>query len=126
MDNHDLSKSGKPIALVCDDEPLILMDTSDMVADEGYDVVEVATAEEAFEFLVTHPSVQLVFTDVQTPGSMTGFELAWKVAERWPQISVVVASGAAAPQEGDLPAVAVFIAKPISAELVHKILRERR
>jgi CheY-like chemotaxis protein len=100
------------------------MDTADMIAGEGFSVVEASTADEAFEFLAKHPSLQLLFTDVQMPGTKNGFELARKVADRWPYISVVVASGAAAPGPGDLPANSRFISKPFSAALVHEVLRD--
>lgn len=125
MENAEFAKLRLPIALVVDDEPLILMDTSDMISDEGYAVIEASSADEAFAFLESHPSLQLLFTDVQMPGQLNGFELARMVQERWPHIHVVVASGAARPGPDDLPSNASFIAKPISAELVREVLRER-
>lgn len=115
----------KPIAIIVDDEPLILMDTADIIADAGYSIVEATTAEQAYEFLKQHSSVELLFTDVQTPGTIDGFELARAVAEQWPEICVVVVSGAAIPADGELPANADFISKPFSAEAVLEILREK-
>jgi CheY-like chemotaxis protein len=41
----------KPIALVVDDEPLIRMDTADIVTDAGYEVIEAETALEAITYL---------------------------------------------------------------------------
>ncbi|CAN7691128.1 hypothetical protein LJR098_002344 [Rhizobium sp. LjRoot98] len=66
-----------------------------MLADEGDVGVEATTAGQAYEFLNRHSSLQLVVTDVQTPGELDGFVLARVVAERWPHICVVIASGAA-------------------------------
>ncbi|WP_105416711.1 response regulator [Neorhizobium sp. T25_27] len=125
MDEAEFARLNEPIALVVDDEPLILMDTADMIADEGYAIVEARTADEAFEFLTRYSSLQLLFTDVQTPGHLDGFDLARKVADRWPHICVIVASGAAKPKPGDIPENATFISKPFSARLVHDVLRER-
>lgn len=124
MDHEQFSKLKEPIALVVDDEPLILMDTSDMIADEGYAVVEASTADEAYEFLDRHSSLQLLFTDVQMPGELDGFGLARKVQARWPHICVIVASGMAKPRPGDLPSNAHFVSKPVSAQLVHDMIRE--
>lgn len=124
MNTQEFAKLPEPIALVVDDEPLILMDTADMVAEEGYSVVEASTAQEAFEFLEKLSSLQLLLTDVQTPGKIDGFELARTVAGRWPHIKVVVASGAATPREGDMPEGAVFISKPLTKELVHEVINE--
>lgn len=125
MENVEFEKLKAPIALVVDDEPLILMDTADMIADEGYAVVEASTADQAYRFLDRHSSLQLLFTDVEMPGELDGFDLARIVGERWPHISVVVASGAAVPGPGDIPDNATFINKPFTAELVHEVIRDR-
>jgi DNA-binding NtrC family response regulator len=113
-----------PIALVVDDEPLIRIDTADMVAHEGFDVIEARTADEAYRVLQDHPSLQLVITDIQTGGAMNGCDLAWEVKRRWPHICVVVASGAVRPVDGDLPPSAIFVAKPISPDVVHEAIEE--
>ncbi|MGV1848023.1 MULTISPECIES: response regulator [unclassified Rhizobium] len=124
METANFASLREPIALVVDDEPLILMDTADMISDEGYAVVEARTADQAFEFLQKHSSLQLLFTDVQMPGDLDGFQLAMLVAERWPHICVIVASGAARPGPNDIPENARFIAEPFSADLVHQVLRD--
>ena len=123
MENEEFAKLVEPIALVVDDEPLILMDMADLIADEGFTVVEATTADQAYGFLCRHPSVQLLFTDVQVPGELNGFDLARIVAERWPHIRVIIASGAAAPGPGDMPEKATFIRKPVRAEIVRQVLR---
>ena len=111
-----------PIALVVDDEPLIRMDKADMVADEGFDVIEARTVDEAFLFLEKNNSLQLIVTDIQTGGPMNGCELAWEVKKRWPHICGVVASGAVRPAEGDVPTSPIFVAKPISPDVVHEAI----
>jgi CheY-like chemotaxis protein len=126
MEHAEFAKLVEPIALVVDDEPLILMDAADMLADEGFAVIEVTTADQAYDFLGKHSSLQLVFTDVEMPSDLDGFDLARVVAERWPHIRVIIASGAAKPEPGDLPQNATFIHKPFTAELVHQVLRDHR
>ncbi|MCM2450106.1 response regulator [Agrobacterium vitis] len=125
METSEFAKLVEPIALVVDDEPLILMNTSDMISDEGFAVVEATTADQAYAFLDKHSSLQLLFTDVQMPGELDGFGLARVVAERWPHICVVIASGAAVPGPDVIPDNATFITKPFTAALVHQVLRER-
>lgn len=124
MDKDQFDRIAEPIALVVDDEPLIRMDTADFISEAGYYVVEADTADEAFAFLEKYSSLQLLFTDVQTGGDLDGFELARKVAERWPDIEVIVASGARMPKEGDLPSNASFVQKPFSAETLLEALQE--
>ncbi len=110
------------MALVVDDEPLVLLDTSDAVADAGYHVV-VAT-NDALALLEHHRALALLVTDVQMPGSMDGIALAGYVREHWPSIRIIVVSGAAISLSAVLPAGARFINKPIDHLLVLRTLRE--
>jgi CheY-like chemotaxis protein len=75
MDDAEFEKLARPIALVVDDEPLILMDTADMISDEGYAVLEATSADQAYKFLDQHSSLQLLITDVQMPGELDGFRM---------------------------------------------------
>lgn len=107
METAEFEQLVRPIALVVDDGPLIPLGTADMISDEGYPVVE---------------APQLLFTDVQMPGDLDGFDLARIVAKRWSHISVVIASGSIVSGPGDLSGKAKFIGKPFTAELVHQTL----
>ncbi|MBO9127857.1 MULTISPECIES: response regulator [unclassified Rhizobium] len=124
MDKDTFASLPQPIALVVDDEPLIRMDTADIVADAGYHVIEASTADEAFEFLRQHSSLKLLFTDIQMPGKMDRLDLAKYVGEHWPHISVIVASGAVTPPSGALPDTAKFLSKPLNERLVLDTLQE--
>lgn len=113
-----------PIALVVDDEPLILMDTADIVASAGYHVIEARSADEALRLLAEHASLRLLMTDIQMPGKMDGLALARHVGEHWPDVLVVVASGAVTPKDGELPHGARFLGKPLNQALVIETLQE--
>lgn len=58
------------------------------------------------------------------PSERTGFELARLCARDWPHVSIIVASGAAEPKDGDMPEGACFIRKPFSPDIVHDHLQE--
>ena len=81
--------------LVVEDDMLIRFVISDALRDiEGADVIEAATADEAWEYLVTEKGyVDLVFTDHRMPGNLSGAQLAARVKEHYPAIGVVVTSG---------------------------------
>ncbi|MEH3061542.1 MAG: response regulator [Methylobacterium radiotolerans] len=120
-----MHESSQPFALVVDDDPLILMDACAIVEDAGFRPLEAHTGDAAIALLDRHDGqVDLLFTDVQMPGSRDGFALAREAATRWPHIRILVASGQMTPGPGDLPDGAHFIGKPFSAEVVHDRLKE--
>lgn len=111
-------------ALVVDDDAFIRMDAIDILEEAGFETLEAAHADAAVGLLHDrYPHLCLLFTDVQMPGKLDGFALARYAAERWPHISIVVASGHAKPGPGDLPEGAHFIGKPFSAQIVHDHLK---
>ena len=121
-----MSKEGQPpYALVVDDDHIILTHAIDILEEAGFRTLMALNAEEALSALEFHgDEVTLLFTDVEMPGAMNGFELARRVAARWPEIGVLVASGNCQPNDGDLPEGAIFVGKPFSAEIVHGRVHE--
>jgi PAS domain S-box-containing protein len=77
--------------LAVDDDPLVLMNTVLMLEDLGHDVKQANSAKEALQ-LLSEDSFDLLITDYAMP-RMTGGELAAIVAEKWPGIRVVLATG---------------------------------
>lgn len=114
-----------PCALVVDDDSMIRMDAVDILEEAGFTTFEAASGDKALIVLEQHHAgVTLLFTDVQMPGAHDGFALARKVAEAYPHISIVVASGQTKPGPDDMPDGARFIGKPFSAKIVHRHLHE--
>lgn len=114
-----------PYALVVDDDVFILLDACDMLRDAGFRALEAQNVAAAITQLERYAAdIVLLFTDVQMPGGRDGFDLAREVAERWPSVKILVASGRMMPEPGQLPDGAVFIQKPFSADVVHQRLLE--
>jgi CheY-like chemotaxis protein len=80
------------VILIVDDEPLILDLTSAMLEDLGCEVLSAGNGNAALACLADDPRIDLMITDIQVPG-MSGYELAAKVRERWPEVQIVVTSG---------------------------------
>jgi len=102
-----------PRILVVEDEFLIRMTLSEVLADEGFEVLEAGSAEEALSVLNTTPSVALLLTDVQLPGGTDGAALARQARARTATLPVVFMSGR--PDTAPEPNTAArnyFIAKP--------------
>lgn len=79
--------------MVVDDEVLIRLIAVDMLHEAGFRVVEACNADEAVILLATDIECDLIFTDVNMPGSMDGFGLAAFVKETYPLVPVVLTSG---------------------------------
>ena len=104
------------LILVVDDDVFERMGASDMFLDAGYRVLEAENADEALRCLEAHPDIGLLFTDVSMPGSMSGSDLAFQVAERWPKVGIIVTSGR--PRPNNLPVDTQFYAKPYEPDAI--------
>jgi CheY-like chemotaxis protein len=80
------------VALLVDDEALILLSTADMLGELGYAVIEAASGEEAMKMIDQGVRFDLLVTDHLMPG-LTGTDLARAVRERWPGMPILVISG---------------------------------
>lgn len=105
-------KNGKPVVLIVEDSPMIRMSAVDLVLSAGYDALEAGDADEAIRILESRDDIDLVFTDVQMPGTMDGIKLSHYIRDRWPPVKLIVASGAAIVEESVLPAGSRFFSKP--------------
>src|SRR6266480_5078418 len=107
-----LDHTGIPrIVLVVEDEMLLRMRAVDMVEDAGYTSVEAVDADEALVILESRSDIELLFTDIQMPGSMDGLELAHAVHERWPLIKIILVSGQLTLADADRPTDSRFFRK---------------
>ena len=120
----DRYPEAKPVILVVEDEPLIRMHAVDMIEYAGYEVIEAGNADEAIALLETNANIQVVFSDIDMPGSMDGFKLLAAVRNRWPPIKLIATSGHVKMQDGDLPKDGHFISKPYRADQLAKTIRD--
>jgi PAS domain S-box-containing protein len=90
--SEEASPTNAPLTvLAVDDDPLVLMNTVMMLEDMGHAVVEANSGARALELLAER-SVDMVITDHAMP-RMTGADLAKAVKEKWPGISIIIATG---------------------------------
>lgn len=98
--------------LVVEDEPLIRLSAVDLIEAAGFNVLEASNADEAIVLLETNPDIRVVFTDIEMPGSMDGLKLAFAVRDRWPPVTIIIASGRVTPQIEEMPSEVTFLRKP--------------
>jgi two-component system, response regulator PdtaR len=102
----------QPAMLIVEDEPLIRMCAVDFAEEAGYAGLEASTAAEALAILERGEDIEILFTDITLPGEMDGIDLAGKVAERWPDVRIMLASGALAGLPADVAPNAYRLPKP--------------
>lgn len=97
-----------------EDSPLIRMSAMELVIDAGYEALEAENADEAIRILESRSDIDLVFTDVQMPGTIDGIKLSHYIRDRWPPVRLMVASGNKIVDESSLPIGSKFFSKPYS------------
>ncbi|MEM7688604.1 MAG: response regulator [Pseudomonadota bacterium] len=117
-------QSAPAVVLVVEDEILIRMDVVDQLAEIGFAVLEAGSGQEALAIIESEERVDVVFTDVDMPGSVNGIDLARTVDERWPTIAIIVTSGQAIIRADELPAGSLFYPKPYQSAKVHQAIQE--
>ena len=105
-----------PHVLIVEDEALLLFTIADELRDAGFTVYEASNADEAIRLLETRPRIDIMFTDIDMPGSMDGLRLSAAVRDRWPPVKIIVTSGKSNPGPGALPEGGVFMPKPYVPE----------
>jgi CheY-like chemotaxis protein len=124
-DKAQASRAIGETVLVVEDEVLLRLVIAEYLRDCGYRVIEAADADEAV-LVLKHPDlvVDVLFSDIEMPGSMDGFALAQWTRSTRPGLEVVLtgtvprAVNAAANlcEEGPLP-------KPYEPQSVHDRIR---
>ena len=108
-----------PVVLLVEDEPLVRMTAADGLEEAGFHVLEAANADVALKVLEARSDeVQVLFTDVDMPGSMDGMALAEQVHAKWPHILLLISSGYARPHPDEIPDHGHFVPKPYRAATV--------
>jgi CheY-like chemotaxis protein len=114
-----------PRILVIDDEVLTRIVIADYLRECGYRVFEAGNAEDAVTILGSQLEVDIVFTDLELPGSSSGLELARWIRKRHPNVKVIVTSGlySSAELAGELCEAGPPIAKPYHSDMVVERIR---
>ncbi len=109
-----MGRGGTPISvLVVEDEVLISNLVADVLSASGFVVHEVTTADEALRYIDSDADIDVLFTDINLPGSMNGAELAERARALRPEMPIVYASGRFKLSEvSPLVPRSLFMAKP--------------
>jgi len=107
------------LVLIVEDDRLIRVLSADLLEEDGVAIVEAADGEEALELLEQRASeIAAVITDIRMPGAYSGLDLAQRISDNWPWISVLVTSGKYSKRPPGLPQQAQFLSKPWNPEAI--------
>lgn len=112
----------KPVILIVEDEPLVLIHSRLALEDAGYDILPANDAAEALDHLSARADIHALFTDVHLPGRLDGLALARRVSAERPGMTIVVTSGSITVDPAALPPTSHFIAKPYTAAQITRVL----
>jgi two-component system, response regulator PdtaR len=96
--------------LVVEDEVLTRAFIAEELRLTGFSVIEASRADEALTYIKAGERVDLVFSDIQTPGSLDGLQLAETLRDKYPDILVILTSGNAEPKHVGI--LWTFVPKP--------------
>ena len=115
----DLPAAGVTVLFV-EDDVLVREAVVDALAAAGFAVRVAVNGEAALAELERDGAVDIVFSDIVMPGSISGIDLAAIVRERWPALPVVLATGYTE-RRVSIPGVKI-LAKPYDVEQLTGLL----
>jgi CheY-like chemotaxis protein len=109
--------------LLVEDDPYLLSFMADLLGDNGLEVACASRGAEALAILEGGLSPCVLVTDINLSGEPDGLALARAVAERWPQIRLLIVSGECRPAHGQYPDQAIFFTKPFAGGALVAMIR---
>jgi DNA-binding response OmpR family regulator len=83
-----------PTILLVEDELIIRMGIAGHIHGQGYAVIEAGSGDRAMNIIESGKPIDVIITDVQMPGRHDGIALALWARRNFPQIKIIIVSGA--------------------------------
>jgi CheY-like chemotaxis protein len=110
--------------LVVEDEALISEVVRDALTDNGFAVHLADSGDAALRYLEGGHAIDVLFTDINLPGSIDGTELANRARELQPELPVIYTSGHVFPRQLEPMAPrSVFVNKPYDLRNICTLIR---
>jgi CheY-like chemotaxis protein len=102
------------LLLLVEDEALARISLAEELRAVGLTVIEAVNADEAWEYLQAGCEIDIIFSDIEMPGSMDGLQFALRVRECYPLLPIILASGNCGPDVSE--EIVKFLPKPFALE----------
>jgi DNA-binding NtrC family response regulator len=106
-----------PLAVVVEDEWLIRAEIVEALMDAGWKIEEMASGEQALEFLKRDIKIAFLVTDIQVGDHVSGWDVAEAYLAANPGLKVVYCS-ANVPMESRKVANSMFLPKPCRMDMI--------
>ena len=83
----------QPRILLVEDEFLIRMTLAEALSEDGFEVIEAASGEEALALLQRDPSIALLLTDLNLSDGLSGLALAAEARRERPRLPAIFMTG---------------------------------
>jgi DNA-binding NtrC family response regulator len=110
--NADSPAEPRGLVMVVEDELVIREFVCEILHFEGFDTVDYATADDAWEAFGDGLNISLLITDIRMPGSIDGAQLTERVHSQWPKLPIIVMSGHETPETVNIANDVAFLPKP--------------
>ena len=119
-----MTPDGRQQVLLVEDEILLRETIAESLADEGFDVLQAATGEEALLLIRSETdSIDWLITDIRLPGVLDGWHVAFEFRFLHPLRPVIYVTGFTSPMP-PLVSGSMFLRKPYDIEQVKAALRK--
>jgi CheY-like chemotaxis protein len=108
-------KPSRPAALIVDDQPFVGLVASDILRESGFETFYAYDAADAAQMLDEHPEIEVVVTEAQLPGEMTGIELCRRLSEQRPNLLLIVTAASPELHSAAVPDGARMLRKPYAS-----------
>jgi len=108
-------KSSRPAALIVEDQPFMGLVASDILRESGFETFHAFDAADAATVLAEHPEIEVVVTDAELAGDITGIELCRRLSQQRPDMRLVVTAASPELHRATVPNGARMLRKPYAS-----------
>jgi CheY-like chemotaxis protein len=118
----DERSASQGVVLLVEDNEDVAAGISAVLETFGCEVRHEATADGALDVLTAGETFELVLSDVQMPGKLSGVDLAERVRHSWPAQKIVLMTGYAEELERAKRIGVAILAKPFNIDELHALV----